>query len=323
MNARPSLLIAALSTLAGLTISLASLMSFVCRDWFFDTCSNFRLLYFVALPICLVCLLFLRLRVVALFCALAWLANSIPVLILLTPIHCNLETTKTVPLTILAFNTEFQNNSDYAAFTQLVKSRDPDIVALVEVDRTWIKALEQSLHNYPFRKVVLQGNGLALFSKYPLEQIEVRYFRTSEHPRIISKIDLGSKQIDFMIAHPRAPRDRIAFSERNQEMSTIADELRNRANPTILIADLNCAPWSCWFHRLLEAGLCDTQQGFGVQPSWPARTGRVLKNVAIPPLIPIDHILVSKNICVLQRQAGPSINSDHLPVFVKLLVPKE
>jgi endonuclease/exonuclease/phosphatase (EEP) superfamily protein YafD len=91
-------------------------------------------------------------------------------------------------------------------------------------------------------------------------------------------------------------------------------------NPKILIGDLNCGPWSPAFSNLLSGGLHDSEQGFGPQPSWPARTGRVVENIPIPPLIPIDHVLVSDDICVVQRQTGPPMQSDHVPVFVRIRI---
>ena len=53
-------------------------------------------------------------------------------------------------------------------------------------------------------------------------------------------------------------------------------------------------------------------QGFGVQPSWPTKP-LILR-------IPIDHILVSKNIVTARRWIGPETGSDHLPVFADLVL---
>ncbi len=64
---------------------------------------------------------------------------------------------------------------------------------------------------------------------------------------------------------------------------------------------------------MLEVGkLSDSEQGFGPQPSWSTEL--------LIPVVPIDHFLVSKDIEVLNRVLGPNIGSDHLPVYVDLLV---
>jgi endonuclease/exonuclease/phosphatase (EEP) superfamily protein YafD len=121
--------------------------------------------------------------------------------------------------------------------------------------------------------------------------------------------------------HPdEGPGKEVLYDERNQELSLIRDEMISMNHPAILVGDLNCGLWSPAFRHLVDAGLHDSEQGFGPQPSWPARNGRVIENVPIPPLVPIDHVLVSNDVCVLQRVTGPPMQSDHLPVFVRVAI---
>jgi endonuclease/exonuclease/phosphatase (EEP) superfamily protein YafD len=61
---------------------------------------------------------------------------------------------------------------------------------------------------------------------------------------------------------------------------------------------------------LATTGLKDSRVGFGWQPTWP--TGSMSLR------IPIDHVLVEPDLVVLERQVGPDIGSDHLPVRVRL-----
>ncbi len=300
-----------------------SMLGFVRGSLLCDFCCQFRLSYFVALPICVVILLALGARPQALICLAAFLLNAIPVINLLTPTACSTPNDKAArSLTILDFNTEFQHNSDCASFIQQLVDRSPDVFALVEVDQAWIDGLKPALRLYPFRTIVIDGPGLAIFSRYPFEHVEVRHFGKSHHPRILGRLLIGDQHLNFLVAHPTTPKNSDNFKERNEEISLIASELETMPDSRILIADLNCSPWSGEFARLLQAGLNDSEQGFGAQPSWPARVGRIVPHIPIPPIIPIDHILVSKNVCVLRRQVGPAIHSDHLPVTVQILIPK-
>ncbi len=98
--------------------------------------------------------------------------------------------------------------------------------------------------------------------------------------------------------------------------------MRAMPSPKLLIGDLNCGPWSPAFAHLLASGLRDSEQGFGPQPSWPARKGRVIENLSILPLVPIDHVLTSDDVCIINREVGPAMNSDHLPVNVKAAIAK-
>lgn len=73
------------------------------------------------------------------------------------------------------------------------------------------------------------------------------------------------------------------------------------------------SPSNYYFARLLDEGrLNDSEQGFGPQQSWSTEL--------LIPVVPIDHFLVSRDIEVTNRALGPNIGSDHLPVYVDLLV---
>jgi len=100
---------------------------------------------------------------------------------------------------------------------------------------------------------------------------------------------------------------------RNEQLHTVAAQVKASYRPVILIGDLNGTPWSPYFRDFLRAsGLRNTSQGRGVQGSWPAGlpAGR----------IPLDHCLVSPEIRVIDRQVGPQVGSDHLPLLVDLEV---
>jgi endonuclease/exonuclease/phosphatase (EEP) superfamily protein YafD len=245
------------------------------------------------------------------------LINTVPLASMYLKQTCA-ENKATQSITILNFNTEFQHNDRYDLLQNLVNERIPDVIALVEVDKKWINGIEPATRRYPYNKVVLEGPGLAVYSLFPIEKCEVRYFGRSHHPRIIATLRVGAREIQILIAHPTTPQTDTGFEERNQEISIIQNEISQMTSPKILIGDLNCGPWSPVFEKLLSSGLRDSQQGFGPQPSWPARTGRVFKGIPVPPLVPIDHILISPDLCVTNRIAGPALESDHLPVFARV-----
>ena len=76
-----------------------------------------------------------------------------------------------------------------------------------------------------------------------------------------------------------------------------------------MVGDFNASTWSRGFGLVTrDAGLVNSQRGFGVQPSWPADY----------PLfgIPIDHMVHSTELTTVDRRLGENLGSDHYSLFV-------
>lgn len=320
-------LLTMLVTTVSVGTTLLGLLSFISGIWFFDQLSQFRLFYILILTICVLILAALRAFYAFLLGFVLLIFTTIPAAVMFIPNKCSsteeASTSTEDHLSVLNFNTEFQHNDNYKSLDEIVTANKPDVIAIVEINQTWMNALAKTMKPYPFRKFVNQGAGIALFSRYPIVRTTILPFGKSHHPRMIAELKMKNRNINVIVAHPTTPKSISGFEERNSEMKLLADEIGALTGPKIFIGDLNCGPWSSEFNRFLTAGLIDSEQGFGPQPSWPARQGRVAKHLPIPPFIPIDHVLVSKEFCVTSRQAGPSIGSDHLPVFVRLRLKNE
>ena len=86
------------------------------------------------------------------------------------------------------------------------------------------------------------------------------------------------------------------------------------ATPMVLgaLGDLNATPWLRPLGALrAAAGLADSLEGHGVQPSWPADLPWIAR-------IPIDLVLHSFHLATEARTLGRFVGSDHRPVFVRL-----
>ena len=302
-------------------MTVIAAVGFLPNVWLFDLASQLRLVHAAVLLVCLIILLLVRSHTGIAIVLVGSLVNAAPIIMMYQD-RQQIPANDGKVISILNFNSEFQHNDQVEQFEDLVSKREPDVVALVEVDKKWIDAIEPTMRRYPYSKIFLVGPGMAFFCKFPIEQCEARYYGRSHHPRITATIRVDNRPVRLIFAHPTTPKNENGYHERNQEISLLGQEVSALPSPKVLIGDLNCGPWSPVFGNLLKAGLRDSQQGFGPQPSWPARVGRVIDGMPIPPLVPIDHVLASEDIVVLQRTAGPSIGSDHLPVFVKIVLPK-
>ncbi len=291
---------------------------FVPSIWLCDIASQFRIVFALVLGFCVLVALLLRSKVAIAISIVGLFINTAPIVSMFSKPALQ-AAGATHAFSVLNFNTEYQHNDHYELFFDFIRTQAPDVVALVEVNKKWIDAIEPVMRVYPYRKIVVEGPGLALYSKFPIKDAEVFKFGKSFHPRIIAKVQVDTALLNVVIAHPTTPQTDAGFVERNREIDLLKKELKELPSPKMLIGDLNCGPWSPAFSNLLSSTeLTDSEQGVGPQPSWPARSGRVFVDVFVPPIVPIDHVLVSQDIEVMHREVGPALQSDHLPVFVKL-----
>jgi endonuclease/exonuclease/phosphatase (EEP) superfamily protein YafD len=186
----------------------------------------------------------------------------------------------------------------------------------MEVNERWMTVLSPLHTNYPHRLSAVREDdfGIALFSRIPLTNETVVDIGNTEVPSIIADIAVNEQTIHLVGTHPLPPGSPAYARLRNDQLVALANHVHNQKSPVILFGDLNVTPWSPYFADLLKhGGLQDTSQGRGLLGSWPAW---------LPGLrIPLDHCLISDPIRVINKQLGPGVGSDHLPVVVELQIP--
>lgn len=176
--------------------------------------------------------------------------------------------------------------------------------------------------------MVRVGGGIAL----PL-QLRMRLVKIIKDPL---KVFVTNQQVDalpglavsmihqkveliFLGIHPAAPLNRVAAASRNESFEAIATFIEEADELVILAGDFNATPWSSAFRRLQKrTGLANSQQGFGIQATWPSYPGSFLNGIF---RIPIDHCLHSPEIVTVGREVGDAGRSNHNPLRVSLKIP--
>ena len=121
----------------------------------------------------------------------------------------------------------------------------------------------------------------------------------------------ASEPIRLALLHPAVPST-SGLAARHERFLSLAGASIRAAKSGIVLGDLNTTPWSAGYRELLEeAGLEDTREGYGLQTTWPSFLPAALR-------IPVDHVLVTPDLAAADRQVGPEVGSDHLPVWVEL-----
>ncbi len=204
-------------------------------------------------------------------------------------------------------------NPQKSAVIRFIQAERPDVALFMEVDAAWQTALAELDADFPYHLIQARDSnfGIALFSRQPCRDLKLLFLDRTGVPAVTGQIAAQGRTLSLFGSHPVPPTRAFNASARNEHFAALALAVANRGGPSVVMGDLNCTPWSPHFHDLLRhSGLRDSQAGFGPQRSWPAG------NWALR--IPIDHILVSPQIRVLDRRLGPDIGSDHLPVIVDI-----
>jgi len=292
--------LACLATLAG---SLGGLW------WVFDLLSHFRVHYAVILALSATGLLLFKPRNRCL----------VPLAGLLFTLGILWGSTRPVPqIARIAAPTQLLSINVYAGNRQLqkvedyVRQVDPDVLVLLEVTPRWQAVLDRLCQRYPHHTIRTgpQPFGIAVFSRVPVESSQVLDLGHSGVPAVSNRMRLNGQPLELLAVHTLPPISARSTAVRNRQLADVAEYARRSSSPLIVIGDLNLTPWSIWFRRLLEHScLLDTRNGFGRQPTWPARAGWLG--------IPIDHCLVSAECVIDWRSCGPDLGSDHLPILCR------
>jgi len=208
------------------------------------------------------------------------------------------------------------NNPDYVRLVDLVRSKEPDLIVLEEVNAAVVNQLNYLRTDYPFSRWHPRQDdfGIAFLSRIPIEHVAVRHIGQAGVPSVVARLTLGAHPVTIIGTHPLPPTGSAYAADRDEQLRALAVFARPPRGEMILMGDLNTTSWSPVFRRLVRtAGLRDSRRGFGTQATWPCGAP-ILQ-------IPIDHCLVSDGIIVHNRWIGPDVGSDHFPVFVDFSLP--
>lgn len=232
-------------------------------------------------------------------------------------------------VTILQFNVNKHNTRVDEVTTWLTrKSPELDVIVLFEVTGDWEKMIEKLSLLYPHHIVhtMRKPKDVAVFSKIPVGEFSTATLGQLDAPIILADMETAKHRIPWSLGviYPKSPMNKKSAIKRNRILAVaarrIALEITSPSSEAlyhgrVLLGDLNITPWSPYFSDMTRiSGLRDAQNGKGLMGTWPGLLGDKIS-------IPIDHLLVSKEIRVKSREVSPRLGSDHLPVITTLEIP--
>jgi endonuclease/exonuclease/phosphatase (EEP) superfamily protein YafD len=281
----------------------------------FDLVSHFRVQYLLGFIPMLGIALAIRAWLVA-----ALLGASIAIHALaVTPAWISPPETTAIPaqasaLRLMSANLQ-ASNENHEAMLRYIREIDPAVLIVPEMSHEWQRVLTQQLPQYLYHsgRAQLNNFGIGIFSKYAFESQLLPIFDSANIPSVQVQLRWHESVVTLIGTHPVPPMNPSMYQSRNRHLQSLAVHVSALEGPVIVAGDLNITPWSTHFHRLLkESRLKESRNGFGPQASWPV--------YFLPALIPIDHILVSEHVRVLDRQTSGALGSDHRAIWADVVI---
>jgi endonuclease/exonuclease/phosphatase family metal-dependent hydrolase len=204
-----------------------------------------------------------------------------------------------------------------ARIVEVIRSFDPDLVALQEVDvgRARSGAMDMATElatrlGMAMRFVPCLEDGGERYGICTLSKLPILEDRTLRLPRkhdgeqrcaLVTKHSWDGGIVELLNAHLS-----IVFRERPGQVQAIAEEMLGEA--MVICGDFNMTPWSPAYKQLARGMTSATR----FARTWPAPA----------PLVPLDHILFRGRLELMHGEAwtggGARRASDHLPVVAEL-----
>lgn len=207
-----------------------------------------------------------------------------------------------------------QSNRRVADLMAVVGEAEPDLILLGETDAWWLEQLAGLEAAYPYVVACPQDNlyGMALFSRWPLQETRVQYLVEPDKPSIHALIVMPDKRrVRFVGVHPAppSPSENESSAERDAELVLVGRSVARDTRPVIVAGDLNDVAWSHTTRRFRRlSGLLDPRRGRGMFATFHASAPWILR-------WPMDHLFHSAHFQLGQMRVLPSFGSDHFPIL--------
>lgn len=216
-------------------------------------------------------------------------------------------------VSILASNVKMSNRA-YHRFNQMVRDEAPDILIVVEVDQPWLDGIEEikSLFAEKIEVPFDTGYGMALYSRFPLGQVDVAELVTEGVPSIRAAVQLpAGSWFRIFAVHPEPPVPNMDTKGRDSEIALAGLKAQSDSLPVVIAGDLNDVAWSTTTRRFQRlSGLLDPRIGRGFYATFHAM---------IPCFRwPLDHLFHDAKFRLLDMRRLAPIGSDHFPMFFSL-----
>ncbi|MBR6164178.1 endonuclease/exonuclease/phosphatase family protein [bacterium] len=206
-------------------------------------------------------------------------------------------------------------NVNYDLLLKEIEQNNPDIVILQEVDWEWLEHIEKIKSEYPyFVEFPRTDNfGIALYSKLKFENSEILSWTQHQLPVIKIRSIYNNSPFELYAIHTLPPVGKKYITIRNEMLNKIQEIVTTTKTNLILSGDWNTTIYSNAYKQYIaKSGMIDVQSSKGLHTgSWATYYIPFMR-------IPLEHIVVNKEIKINSCYLGNNFKSDHLPLYAIL-----
>lgn len=221
------------------------------------------------------------------------------------------------PRLVVAAANLAQGVHDVAALGRAVAALDADVVSLVEHTEATAAALAAAGWEERWPHVADDRDegyfGSAVASRFPITAAD-RRADVGGRRGLVVDLDLDGTAVRVVPVHTQAPvqdRDVEVWHGTVEANAAVADEV---AGPVVLAGDWNATGGHRRFRRSLVAhGLVDAQAVLHRrwQPTWPVAHPKAPGPSWVPPVLPLDHVVVRAATAVEALEVVALPGTDH------------
>ena len=209
-----------------------------------------------------------------------------------------------------------QGRADANAVVALIRDQHADVVAFQELTPGSAAALNAAgLATELPSQLFSPGDGptgSGVASRYPLQGVVIDPPTT--FPQVVARVALPQQRaIEVQSVHVRPPTDDNTTDTWKRELDALPDPAEGTP-PMVLAGDFNATVDHAGLRSAMVSGYVDaaSEAGKGLSPTWPTGGG-------LPPLLPIDHVLVDNRCPVDSFATFPVPGTDHLAVLTQFV----
>jgi endonuclease/exonuclease/phosphatase (EEP) superfamily protein YafD len=279
--------------------------------WIFDVFANFQIQYLLIGAVVLMLALMLRQWRTATFAVAALVLGALT--IFQVPKQEEAGIAAAVPaLKVASFNVLFNNSIPDVAL-KFADAEQPDIIVFQEFTKSFLPSLEKLRERYPYQAVFplkSGGTDVVMISRLPLIDPKMEAEPERRIRIVTAGVEIEGRRVQIIGLHPPVPLLPRLAEIRDRHFQIVTELVNASPYPVIVIGDFNATLWSAPLRRLFA------QTSLRAHTHWPDLT---YASVFPWPLrIPIDHVLLSPGLRIVEFRKTNRFGSDHFPIVARI-----